>query len=346
MTKKEEREELRQNMTVGLEGMGMKGPGEYGMKRGEPAREEDEDGDAHVAQGTLNINAMSRRDFARHLQKLRELRPAFQAHIEERRKKDPLLAGKTLYSIAQDASTTHHRKFLKTHMTKELNNLDSLKFEPRPHPNAALMYSHPSPLDTHFTTKPQPGFILNTHTPSRSFRSVNQHPSYVASFGGMTALIKVSNAGGKTPLFNVNSEEGIDKTRLDNSVANLRPMPRGITLLVPPRVVGRKAQGLKAVSLNMDVTADMRGMEFGKDNPHEPGSHEYNAAPPRTQQSSPLFLKKRADSSLRWSSVNGAMARGGYNAIKNASAKGASDQLMSTLLNLTKKDKKDSGENM
>ncbi|KAF9469403.1 hypothetical protein BDZ94DRAFT_1127526, partial [Collybia nuda] len=135
--------------TIELKNLGKKGAGNYGAKRGPPrqAKQKNSTAPAHVS---LNIDAMSPREFTRYLRTLRELRPAFQAHIKARamEENNNILANKSLYALAQNTEVGYHRRFLQEHMSKEFANRESLKFEQHPHPNAALLYHHPSPLDT------------------------------------------------------------------------------------------------------------------------------------------------------------------------------------------------------
>lgn len=282
-------------VTADLKGLGNKGPGSYGAKRG-PPKQKDASAEAHVS---LNINAMSPKEFTRYLRTLRELRPAFQAHIMARAdaEQNPTLAQTSLYALAQNTEAGYHRRFLQERMSEEFANPESLKFEQQPHPNAALLYHHPSPLDTRLTTKPKPGFVLNFHNSVGKHHHNNNNKSkilepYVANFGGIAAVLQTANAGGKRPLLDPDSEEGIDQSRIEESIVNMRPLPYGLVLQVPPRVVGRYAQGLKAVKIHADVTTDSRETEFGRDNPHPPGSFEYNAADPPLKRAAPRDFSK------------------------------------------------------
>lgn len=289
-------EDTPPTVTADLKGLGNRGPGNYGAKRGPPKQKNPSTQDAHVS---LNIDAMSPKEFTRYLRTLRELRPAFQAHIKARAEveKNAVLANTSLYALAQNTEAGYHRRFLQERMSEEFANPKSVKFEQHPHPNAALLYHHPSPLDTRLTTKPKPGFVLNSHssdgkyTEGKYFKS-NKPEVYVANFGGIAAVLQAGNAGGKRPLLDPESEEGIDQSRMEESIVNMRPLPYGLVLQVPPRVVGRQAQGLKAVKIHADVTTDSREAEFGKDNPHPPGSFEYNAVDPPQKRAAPSDFAK------------------------------------------------------
>lgn len=263
---------------VNFNALGQKGRGAYGAKRVELINKINTKTDVYV---TENIDAMSTRQFERYLRRLRTLRPKFQEYI---RKQDQDFRHKSLYALAQDADKGYHRKFMMEHMATEYQNLFGRKIEPQSHPNAALTYAHPTQLETAFWTKPQPGIILNKQVE----RSTSGPQRYVASFGGLGAIIQQSNLGvNKTPLLEVNSEDGVRRERVEESFAPMRIHPRkGLQLQMPPQVVGTKPQGLKGVKILTEVITDS-GENHGKDNPHRLGSREYVAAKPRAEKSAP-----------------------------------------------------------
>lgn len=264
-----EEDRKKKNMTLDLPGLGNRGPGMYSAKRGPPNM-----GPADSpGQVTENIDAMSTKEFARYLGKLRKLRPKFAEFLRQQEH----LRGKSLYAIAQNHEGIHHRRFLQEHFKQEFSGGSrQVKIEQQPHPNAGLMYAQPTVLDTHFHTKAQPGIVLNP-IPQQDNGRYNRaaratEATFVASFGGLAATLPQSEAGGKRALLDIDSETGLDLTRIDDSIANMRP--RQITLVASPKVVGRRAQGLDGVRLEAQVTA--QEVKFGEDNPYWPGSTEYN----------------------------------------------------------------------
>lgn len=287
-----------------LGGLGLRGPGQYGMKSTRRLNK-----DSHV---TPNIDAMSPKQFARYLKKLRELRPAFREHLNTvAAKNNPGLAQKSMYDIARDPFAAYHRKFLAAHTAQLYGDLGSHKIEQQPHPNGGLMYSHPTPLDTLYKTKPQPGIVLQTIYDPHSER-YNKHTiarkkeNYIASFGGLTATLANGSAGGKKPLLDPHSEKGVDQSRISQSIGNMRlAAVKGLTIERPPKVVGRVGQGLKAVRLKAAVVATDASMnEFGKDNPHFPGTPEYNAMDARSRKALPADFTSRAQAPAAPSLVN------------------------------------------
>lgn len=257
-----------EGFTTELAGLGERGPGQYGASRLPPGASE-----RHLVP---NINAMSRKEFVRYLRKLRELRPAFKKHIEKTADQNPQIRGQTLYALSQDPTVGHHQRFIEEQTAKEFQDADSPKIAQQPHPTAGLMYSHPSNLETFFTTKPQPGLVLQRYQAYGRYERPTEE-SFVASYGGLNATLFRRYAGGKAPLLNLGSEQGVDPSRVEESVANLRPSPSGIILEQPPRVVGRQAQGLKAVRIKAEVISDAYHTTFGRSNPYVPGTTAYSA---------------------------------------------------------------------
>ncbi|KAF8643889.1 hypothetical protein AX16_008905 [Volvariella volvacea WC 439] len=282
-------DESRIPTTTDLTGLGTRGPGQYGANRTSDTRS----GERHL---TPNLEAMSRREFVRYLRKLRELRPAFKTHIEEAARKNSNLRDKSLYDLAQDPTVGHHQRFIEAQTAEEFKAAGSTKIAQQPHPNAALTYSHPSPIDSYFHTKPQPGWILHNFEP-KSYESryaVRMHePSYVTGYGGLIALASRKRTPGKIPLFDFNQEPGLNKsTSINKATAYLRPATRGLILDTPPRVVGRNAQGLKAVRIAAEVVAD-EASAFSRSNPHTPGSEDYIAQDPAPRKPAVDFASER-----------------------------------------------------
>lgn len=271
--------------TVNLNELGKQGSGAYGAKRASPIQQEKDAIDVQLAP---NINAMTRHEFVRYLRHLRSLRPAFKDWIEANRDK-PRIVDKSLFSLAQNAEAGLHRRFLQEHSASQFQKVDYHKLEHNPHPTAALTYTHPSPLETAYFAKPQPGFVLNPIS-SKMTGSTARDRAYAASFGGLTATLHYKNAGSKIPLLDANSDTGIDRSRIQDSIANMRLVKnKGLLLQQPPRVVGREAQGLKGVLIDATVTTtgSPTGSGLGGDNPYPLGSAQYVGADPVGSKSTP-----------------------------------------------------------
>lgn len=275
-------QEKQTHIEADLLGLGNRGPGYYGANR--PHQRKDKPLGAHVMP---NFGAMSHKKFQRYLTKLRALRPKFQQYLQMR--DEPIT--KSLYELAQDSLSDHHIQFLLHHTAQEFQDHSSLQIEQQPHRNAGLMYAHPSPLNSHFTTEAQPGIVLQVNEKKNFSNFSKPTDSYLVSFGGLSCIVQRKNAGGKVPLLDRESEQGVDKSKLDASVGYMRV--RSLELDTPPRVVGRRAQGIKAVKHNTEVIINSPHYEFGIDNPHEPGTPEYIAAEARGMQSRPSHFPKR-----------------------------------------------------
>ncbi|KAF8077618.1 hypothetical protein FPV67DRAFT_1462391 [Lyophyllum atratum] len=283
--KKKEEEELPQPTAVDFSSLGNKGRGSYGVHREETKTKEVEEKEKAEVYVTANIDAMSTREFERYLRKLRSLRPQFQEHIRQQTEQD--FSNKSLYALAQDSETGFHRHFMMQHMSTEYKDLDARKIEPQPHPNAALTYARPTPLESVLWTKAKPGIILNKHA-ERTTHGKHQ-PKYVASFGGLGALIQQTNLGtDKVPLLDIETDEGVRQDHVEQSFADMRLIPRrGLQLQMPPKVVGTKPQGLKGVKILAEVTTQSTESTLRRDNWHPLGSQAYVAAESFGKKSAP-----------------------------------------------------------
>lgn len=278
---------------------GSRGPGGYSARR--PIRKSGEQMPSHLIP---NINAMTPRNFVRYLRKLRELRPAFQEHVKAMAEKDTDLAGASLYKLSQNPAAGYHRKFIQAHTAREFESTESAKIEPQPHLTGGLIYSHPSALSSYYHTKYQPGLVVSqgdSNIRKGLFTSKDDN-FYVASFGGISATLKKQNAGQKVPLLDPKSEKGVDSSKVEASVANMRlVLGSGLTLERPPKVVGHHAPGLSSMSFRAEVTTDNAPgtTELSRDNPYFPGTFEYNAAQPLTRKSQPaVFLEQSRKANL------------------------------------------------
>ena len=297
---KKQQEHLLQTepqQTVNLAEMGKQGPGAYGSRRPLPPSSSPDKPDSRVMP---NINGMSSQQFKRYIRHLRSLRPAFKDWIENHRDK-PRIASKSLYDLSQRPDSGLHRLFIQEHLTTELQDPTTTKFETNPHRNAALNYAHPTPLDTLYRTKPQPGFVLNTlETRERSTHNALSNRAYVASFGGLTTTLNAKHAMKKLPLLDPNSEMGIDKNRINDSIAQFRLLNnRGFVLDAPPRVVGKNPDTLDSVRIDAKViVVDGEPAGLPGDNPHPLGSPDYVSARPARSKPAPRGVTKASSSSV------------------------------------------------
>ncbi|KAL0946457.1 hypothetical protein HGRIS_012679 [Hohenbuehelia grisea] len=194
----------------------------------------------------------------------------------------------------------------------------------KPHRSAALDYTHISPLTTFFLAKAQPGLVLQEKFVDRRKAKGNLNRllpgqneiegsrgyelSFEASFVGMTAMLRASQASGKRPLLDLTSEQGIvPPGSAQDAYAGYfaqqsgpDPFPhearmqvtRPPTIERAPRVVGSDAEGLKGARLAMEVrvegpVTEPVGTNHGdhsRHNPHPPGSRKYISNAPPAQQ--------------------------------------------------------------
>jgi len=140
---------------------------------------------------------------------------------------------------------------------------------PQPHKFAGLMYAHPTAIETRFISKPQPGIYLE-HSPSQ----FNLGDKHIASFAGIASQFKHLGVGAK-PVF-----ESVTGANLDNLSQATRIMsPTNLTIVSVPTVVGRSAPSKPMLHVQMRaiVSDDVGVNKNQRDNPHTPGSYEYNS---------------------------------------------------------------------
>ncbi|KAF7337878.1 hypothetical protein MVEN_02010800 [Mycena venus] len=241
-----------------------------------------------------NVASMSPVTFERYLKKLRSLRPAFKKYLdreEERQKADqmlrdamraknpnksvgkslePKIGGRTLLQVAQIPDGPFHRLFLAQHTESEYQSTN--RIQPQPHRNGALMYSHPSQVDTLFRNKPKPGIVLDKY---HAGRYQTEKPQYTTAFAGIAAVLDMRDAPNHIPLM----DPGVDVERWPWAVAEMRPITKSPLKLVDvPRVVGRDPEeGLSGVRVDLQVTVKRAFDDPRRTNPHVPGSREYVA---------------------------------------------------------------------
>ena len=267
-------------VSANLVNFGNRGPGRYG-----PNRPHERQLEKNVIP---NFSGMSQKQFKRYLRKLRALRPEFKEYLTSRE-------NKSLYELSQNILSSPHTLFLSDRTAQDYRDHSSRKIEDQPHLNAALMYAHPTPLDSTLTTQAQPGIILQNHDSRASNYSMYNAlgGGFIASFGGLSTFVTKQKSGGKVAIFNFESEDGIVKSEngLKGSVGNMR-MAR-LRLLQPPRVVGRHAQGLANVKLESRAVVQSSHASFKTENMHEPGTPEYIAMKPKSVSYAPANLQKQ-----------------------------------------------------
>ena len=198
------------------------------------------------------LSKMSPRQFERYLAQLRSIRPQFQEYV---RKTAP---GRNITERSPHALSSNvnnlHREFIASYTDKWLQSGTARSFAQSPHPNGALAYSHPSHLQSLFTTAPQPGLVLMNGRPmdfaNRGNRDTRTGAHFV-SFAGLTATLR--STGGKPPLLDTNA--GINPETAEQSVGMFR-MARNPKMIMVPNVVGRLQQGTKAAQIEAEVYLD------------------------------------------------------------------------------------------
>ncbi|KAJ7193859.1 mitochondrial ribosomal protein subunit-domain-containing protein [Mycena pura] len=260
---------------IPLNELGKRGPKAYGV---------------HAASRTPgavipNVEAMSPSEFKRYLEKLRSLRPAFKEYLRREADREAnddavkykLLQRKSPLEVAQLPHSSYHRRFLTEHTEAEYKQTN--KIQPQPHRNGALLYSHPSMLDSLFRNKLKPGIVLEDYRPGRYS---SDKPHYIAAFAGVAARMSEQDAQayGLRPL--MNSSDGVRRELWPVAVAELRPITQDpLSLNEVPRVVGADPdEGLSGVKIKLYVTPSAGAADMRRANPYPPGSPEYIATEP------------------------------------------------------------------
>ncbi|KAE9398968.1 hypothetical protein BT96DRAFT_711825 [Gymnopus androsaceus JB14] len=196
---------------------------------------------------------------------------------------------KTLYEVAQSCmpnpdripSPNYHRRFIEAHTSSQFAGAGSsaeVVIEQRPHQVGGLLYNHPTNLHTQLFATPQPGIVLQTGRD----RAQTQVPEsiYVASFGGLTPMIRKRDWGDKLPLLDHNSNEGVRRENILRSVAKMRMVPGSVVLEEPPLSVARNSSGLSTTRINADALIVGSRVMFSQTNPYKAGTMEYVALAP------------------------------------------------------------------
>ncbi|KAG6836879.1 hypothetical protein H0H93_001939 [Arthromyces matolae] len=269
--------------TVNLDTLGKRGPRAYGSQRQAAPKEGNPD-PQQVSTNPVkdelflaeNIHAMTPRQFKRYLRSLRAQRPEFQRYVHE----ENAIKEKNLFLLGKKDDPLPYRKFLQAQMTKGYDDYNSHRIAPQPHPNAALLYTNPTPAEQLIWTKPKPGFYLNNkreYSAEETAGDSEKQKENIVSFGGLTTAVEATHVTGKKMLLDRNSPEGVSQAHIEDSILQLRLHPKNPLIIdTPPATVGNRPQGLKAIRFGaINVIKDDK--RIGWSNPHPFGIGEYVA---------------------------------------------------------------------
>ncbi|KAF9643420.1 hypothetical protein BDM02DRAFT_3123488 [Thelephora ganbajun] len=219
---------------------------------------------------TLNIDAMTPKQFQRYLGKLRALRPAFREFLEAEQTKaveKNRLTGHAPWKSKVRSSnlleqscyeTDLHKTFLSKHMAQAINDPESHILEQDVHPNGALAYTHLTDLEHYFWRKPLPG------------RAVGKIGNIVVSFAGVNARLPHSKSEGIQPIdWKSLVERGADTGR---GISKFRVSQ--MEVFKPPQVVGHKPEGMADMDVRMWLSSHSR-LDIVRANPNLPWTREY-----------------------------------------------------------------------
>ncbi|KAF8912157.1 hypothetical protein CPB84DRAFT_1761421 [Gymnopilus junonius] len=286
-----------------------------------------------------NIYSMTPGEFKKYLEKLRELRPEFRKYVREQLRLDrdnnrrvmgtakleELSDDELFYEMGLESKIKNlHMAFLGRYTEEHLYKPDSKVEGPtalanapqpirkQPHKFGGLVYAMPSELDSYYTAKPQPGFVLQDGMPtSASYRIVaGTEGALIASFAGIAAHLSRKDAGpGVTPLYEPFTEEGLvakrvvdpttDKVTFNTEQSERKMRVLSLHLEDTPRSVGATANNVPLAStrLRCRVVVDNDADQNLRENPYTPGSMEYiGVAGPSSKSSSPYRAPIRPSS--------------------------------------------------
>ena len=263
--------------TADLQGLGLRGRGEYGKRL---SAKQSDDGYLHP-----NLHAMSPRVFNRYLKKLRSLRPEFQKFLKEN--------GVTT-SIRESGVPpgNWHIRFLGQHFDKQFrkNTGDESVVHPnqpqpirqQPHRLGGLTYASPTYLESFFTSNPQPGIILEAG--SHSIYNQSDEPrAYLVSTAGFVGKLDAKRAGPNVqPAFNHKGIAYPPSALLagqtsGNTFVKVRVIDLHLERLPAAVTAFPSLNSSKDVNIRMDLTIHPSPDDHSRTNTHTPGSMHYNA---------------------------------------------------------------------
>lgn len=228
---------------------------------------------------TPNINAMSEKEFAAYLKKLRKLRPQFLEYVKTREaaqtsKDRELPPMKSFWDLAQKTNmvkTSNHKYFLSHLQYQKYNDPSSRIIEQQPHKFAGLTYSHHNDLQGRLYAPPKPGRMLIKA--SATVRNSNSEDMKV-SFAGMSADLPSALRADKGPL-NWRKLATIGEPGSEDGIALMRMVE--VDLIDAPEVVGEEPQNLDQAYIAPKVQVISEQSGVATLNPFRPGSKEYIA---------------------------------------------------------------------
>lgn len=215
-----------------------------------------------------NISAMSDSEFQKYLEKVRALRPTFQAYRNLVADASRRETRETQWlDIPADYGSQSYRTFLAKHAEHDLTAPSSRTIEQQPQQVAGLTYTRGSLLQSHLLTPPQPGRVLNKNKSNSGSRGAEN----VTSFAGMLPTLAENHRG--------DTKATMDWKRL----ATVAPSAPGgeagqfrlisARLVSAPNTVGSMKAGLQGTFIDSDVKAVT---EEDLQAHRQPGTREYS----------------------------------------------------------------------
>lgn len=277
--------------TTELEGLGLRGKGEYGMK----AKNISEDGYLHP-----NVRSMSSKVFKRYLKKIRSLRPEFQKFLVEN-------GVNPSFREAGFPPGNLHVRFLGEHFEKQFK--DARRSEDAgvneddraaPHPNSpqtirqqphrlgGLMYSSPTLLESYFNANKHPGLVLEDGSKT-NFNNTSTSTSLLVSTAGIVGRLELKRAGPNVkPAFTSN---GLAYSPASLMSRKTDAKKTGVNTIIDVKVIDLQLERLpvavahpahhsinnaREVGIRMDLASHSSENHHWRTNTYPPGSMLYN----------------------------------------------------------------------
>jgi hypothetical protein len=263
--------------TPKLEGLGLRGKGEYGMKS---STNVSHDGYLHP-----NLNAMSPKVFKRYIKKLRSLRPEFQEFLKEN--------GVTTFRESGIPPGNFHTRFLGQHFNKQFQDTRDGKTDvhpnqpqpirQQPHRLGGLMYASPTFLESSISSGVYSGIVLEDGSQIYYNNSASSQ-SYLVSIAGIVGRLAEKRAGPNVqPAFNKDGlayppDVLLARQTGSNNIVNVKVMDIQLERLPTAVTVFPSRNISKEVSIRMELSIHSPENSHWRTNTHPPGSMLYNAS--------------------------------------------------------------------
>ncbi|GJJ12330.1 hypothetical protein Clacol_006571 [Clathrus columnatus] len=233
---------------------------------------------ALVSRQLAKSPSMSPKQFDKHLDRLRSVRPKFKEFLMDGLKtqeskspssnKAPVIqtygSGQVdMHSTSQNAASFSPTNFFKKRVECSFISMDSsVSIGSQPHIYAGLEPTVLSPLQIQYLYRPSPGRLINQHRSTGGTFSTGRRKVELATVGGIIGEVRRPNRGKMTD-YGTTNDAGIDLFRVAK-----------VHLVEPPHVVKRQSEDATA-SKFQNIEIFPSHVESNISNPYPLGSRAY-----------------------------------------------------------------------